>query len=194
MENRIFTWAYSKIEKKMVHIDSVPNGYNCECICPKCDKPLNARQGKVNEHSFAHKPEDGFCIGYGEASIHKLAKQLIAEKKCVMFPSGQNIKEGLKTFEKVELEKSIEEFDLRPDILCTDSEGVKWAIEIFYSNPLDENRKAKYIKAHLNCLEININSISIKQDIEASELKTFLFESVNDREWIFPKIQIDSMP
>jgi hypothetical protein len=43
-------------------------------------------------------------------------------------------------------------------------------------------------------LEININSISIKQDIEASELKTFLFESVNDREWIFPKIQIDSMP
>ena len=194
MEDRIFTWAYSKIEKKMVHIDSVPNGYNCECICPKCDKPLNARQGKVNEHSFAHKPEDGFCIGYGEASIHKLAKQLIAEKKCVMFPSGQNIKEGLKTFEKVELEKSIEEFDLRPDILCTDSEGIKWAIEIFYSNPLDENRKAKYIKAHLNCLEININSISIKQDIEASELKTFLFESVNDREWIFPKIQIDSMP
>ena len=194
MEDRIFTWAYSKIEKKMVHIDSVPNGYKCECICPKCDKPLNARQGKVNEHSFAHKPEDGFCIGYGEASIHKLAKQLIAEKKCVMFPSGQNIKEGLKTFEKVELEKSIEEFDLRPDILCTDSEGVKWAIEIFYSNPLDENRKAKYIKAQLNCLEININSISIKQDIEASELKIFLFESVNDREWIFPKIQIDSKP
>lgn len=187
MEDKILTWAISNKENRMKHIDDVPKGYDCDCICPKCRKQLNARQGDKNIHSFAHRPEDGTCVGFGEASIHRLAKQLIAEEKKLMFPSfGNVIVGGLKTFEEVELEKYIKEYDLRPDVLCTDGNGVMWAIEIFYSNPLNDNRRAKYSKAELNCLEININNIDSNQNKDADGLKNFLFDSVNDREWIFP--------
>ena len=80
--SEIVTWAWSEEKQKMVHIDDVDvhNGLNCRCICTKCKKPLVARQGGKNAHSFAHQSEDGMCVGAGESSIHYLAKQIISEE------------------------------------------------------------------------------------------------------------------
>lgn len=33
---------------ELVHIDSVPNGNDCGCICPACKKPL---QAKIKVHT-----------------------------------------------------------------------------------------------------------------------------------------------
>ena len=187
--SEIVTWAWSEHKKKMVHIDSVPNGHKCGCICKKCGKPLNARQGGKNEHSFAHRSEDGLCRGLGESSIHYLAKQIICEEKKLMFPScGNVVLKGIKNFENVHLEYTINDFGLRPDVLGIDNEDIKWAIEIFYSNPLSENRKAKYIEAQINCIEIDVNDISPNQDENATDLRHFLFNTIDNREWIYPKI------
>ena len=185
--NEIVTWAWSEEKQRMVHVDRVPNGYNCGCICKRCGKPLNARQGESNEHSFAHQSEDGACGGLGESSIHQLAKQIICEEKKVMFPSfGRLILKGIKFFDSVESEKEIKEIGIRPDLIGLDDENIKWAIEIYYSHPLPENNKSKYIDAQLNCLEINVNDISPNQDENATELRRFLLEQCNNREWIYP--------
>ena len=185
--NEIVTWAWSVKEKRMVHIESVPRGYNCGCICKKCGKPLNARKGDVNQHSFAHQSEDGSCGGLGESSIHQLAKQIICDEKKVMFPSlGRLIPKGIQFFKSVEPEKEIKEVGIRPDLIGIDNEDNKWDIEIYYSNPLSENRKSKYIENQLNCLEINVNDISPNQDKNATELRCFLLETINNREWIYP--------
>ena len=105
----IVTWAWSVEEKRMVHIDSVQRGYDCGCICLKCGKPLNARKGENNTHSFAHRPEDGLCGGLGESSIHQLAKQIICEEKKVMFPSlGHLIPKGIKFFDLADEVKDTE--------------------------------------------------------------------------------------
>ena len=104
-----------------------------------------------------------------------------------MFPSlGRLIPKGIKYFECVEPEEEIKEVGIRPDLIGLDNEGNKWAIEIYYSNPLSENRKSKYIEAQLNCLEINVNDISPNQDENATELRRFLLETINNREWIYP--------
>ena len=183
----IVTWAWSVEEKRMVHIDSVQRGYDCGCICLKCGKPLNARKGDVNQHSFAHQSEYGLCGGLGESSIHQLAKQIICEEKKVMFPSlGHLIPKGIKFFESVESEKEKKEIGIRPDLIGIDNEDNEWAIEIYYSNPLSENRKSKYIENQLNCLEINVNDVSPNQDENATELRRFLLERYNNREWIYP--------
>ena len=192
--SEIVTWAWSEEKHEMVHIDSVPNGHKCGCICLKCRKPLNARQGKVNEHSFAHQSEDGSCVGLGESSIHQLAKQVIYEEKKIMLPQcGRIIQRGVKNFDCVKLEETIKDYGIRPDVLGIDSNGERWAIEIYYSNPKSENDKAKYIKSQLKCIEINVNDISPNQDKNKTKLKEFLFNTINNREWIYPnQIQEES--
>ena len=191
--SEIVTWAWHEEKHRMVHIDSVPNGFGCGCICGKCGKPLNARQGEKNEHSFAHRPEDGDCHCLGESSIHQLAKQVICEERRIKHPSfGRVIIKSVKFFEKVEPEYYIKDYEIKPDVLGFDEKGERWAIEIHYSNPLSESRKAKYIDAKINCLEINVNDISPNQDKDATELKHFLFDTINNREWIYPnQIQYD---
>ena len=45
MSNSTKYLKYALNEKgELVHIDSVPNGNDCGCICPACNKPL---QGKI---------------------------------------------------------------------------------------------------------------------------------------------------
>ena len=144
MKDSLVTWAYSTIEKKLVHVDSVPNGYDCGCICVSCKKLLSARQGGNNEHSFAHRSnmDEQDCHYFPESTIHSLAKQIIKEEKKVMFPSnGKDIlSPTLKEFEDVIVESFSEEHVLRHDIECIDKEGEHWYIEIRYSNPLNVQR------------------------------------------------------
>ncbi len=49
----VFSWA-ENAEGKMVHVDTVPNGKRCGCICPNCHEQLVARQGDINAHGFTH--------------------------------------------------------------------------------------------------------------------------------------------
>lgn len=35
----VFSWA-ENAEGKMVHVDTVPNGKRCGCICPNCHEKL----------------------------------------------------------------------------------------------------------------------------------------------------------
>ena len=69
---------------KLVHIDDVPNGTKCNCICPSCKAPLIAKnkgnkeieRGKM--HHFAH--QSGYnCTSAYETMLHLLAKEKIRE-------------------------------------------------------------------------------------------------------------------
>lgn len=65
------------IEGDLVHIDNVPNGNNCGCVCPACKKPLQARNaGLIREHHFAHQVGVDCPTAY-ETSLHLLAKEKI---------------------------------------------------------------------------------------------------------------------
>ncbi len=35
----VFSWA-ENTEGKMVHVDSVPRGLQCECVCPYCHENM----------------------------------------------------------------------------------------------------------------------------------------------------------
>ena len=65
------------IEGDLVHIDNVPNGNDCGCVCPACKKPLQARNaGLIREHHFAHQVGVDCPTAY-ETSLHLLAKEKI---------------------------------------------------------------------------------------------------------------------
>ena len=64
-------------EGNLVHIDSVPNGNDCGCICPACKKPLQAKNaGRIKKHHFAHQSGVD-CPTAVETALHLLAKEKI---------------------------------------------------------------------------------------------------------------------
>lgn len=52
--NFVFSWA-EDAQGKMVHVDDVPRGLACGCVCPCCHEKLLARHGDVKDNDgMAH--------------------------------------------------------------------------------------------------------------------------------------------
>ena len=75
-------------KNEWVFIDDVPqNGNQCDCFCPYCHAPLQAKkEGNKRQHHFAHMP-DSECNVSHESTLHLLAKEIIEEKKAVTVPA-----------------------------------------------------------------------------------------------------------
>lgn len=74
--------------RRMVTVTEVENGRGCECICTACKVRLQARQGAIRVWHFAHDEETN-CLHAAEAAIHRMAKQMIAERGLVFVPHRQ---------------------------------------------------------------------------------------------------------
>jgi len=82
---------FGLINGRLKHIDDVTNGRSCGCRCPKCERPLEARNaGTIRAHYFAHYDSDE-CAGATETAIHRMAKQLIADAKTIKTPLFERI-------------------------------------------------------------------------------------------------------
>ena len=171
------TYALNKSDV-MVRIDSVERGYSCNCRCPKCKEPLNARLGKGGKQPhFAHKPNSD-CRGSYMTALHLLAEQIIEREKAVMVPVYKEIKEQRLSFKYVEVEQRIERKDLQPDLVGETEDGKRWFIEIRNTHEIDDIKKNKLIESGITCLEIDVSEQTL------DNLKTFLLCSAERREWI----------
>ncbi|NMR26391.1 hypothetical protein HH219_12755 [Pseudoalteromonas sp. NEC-BIFX-2020_015] len=54
----LIPFALDKSTQKIVSIDEVAQGKNCNCICLSCNLDLVASKGEVNVHHFKHKNKD----------------------------------------------------------------------------------------------------------------------------------------
>ena len=161
---------------KPVHIDSVPKGFSCGCKCPRCESPLQAKNGGYERaHHFAHK-DGADCVGAVESAIHCLAKEILKESLCVNLPDNA----GVLQFDRVETEKNCPELKLRPD--CVGYYGGKslW-IEFKRSHEVDAQKAGKIISARIDCIEIDLNEC--EQDKE--KLREFIIQSSENRKWIY---------
>lgn len=62
---------------RLVHIDDVPNGKACKCVCPACKGALQAKnKGEHRIHHFAHQSGVDCPTAY-ETCLHLLAKEKI---------------------------------------------------------------------------------------------------------------------
>lgn len=164
---------------KMVHISSVERGLSCNCRCPKCNEFLVAKLGHEGgrQAHFAHQ-KDSECHGAYMSALHKLAEQIIEEEMAVMVPAYKEIHKQKLKFEKVEVEQRVERKDLQPDIVGVTSDGLRWFIEIRNTHEVDETKRAKLIESDITCLEIDVREQTLEN------LKSFLLESAESREWI----------
>ncbi len=164
---------------ELKYVRDVPQGDECGCICPKCHEPLIAKhclnEGKIPH--FAHK-SDSVCIGAQMSALHLLAQQIIKESKSVIVPKYNIIIEQPLEFVDVTLENQEEWKTIRPDIVGTTKDGLKWAIEIYYTNKIDRIKEEKIKNLGVICLEIDITG----QTYES--LENFLLNTPYNRGWI----------
>lgn len=66
----------------LVDVYDVQRGRGCDCICPSCETPLVARQGRVNEWHFAHASRSNYSQTQKECdysfymSVRLMARQI----------------------------------------------------------------------------------------------------------------------
>lgn len=166
-----------------IHVDNVPNGKACGCHCPCCEKPLSARQGQKRQHHFAHIG-DYNCKGAYETMLHILAKKVLSEAGQIMLPSNAQagFPVGLVKLYDVHCEQWDEQYHIRPDVEAITEDGERLLIEFLVSHKVDGRKRQVIIDNNLKCIELNLNY----QLLDENELREFLTNSHEDREWVEP--------
>lgn len=172
---------------RMVHIDAVPNGAACGCVCPGCGEQLIARNnGEVMTPHFAHYG-GSTCVIARETSLHLLAKEIVAEEKCIMLPAyGSVLKPLRQRFDSVEVEQRNDVSSLQPD-LCgvvhrSDGNDARLWIEIKVTHPIDSAKRATIVKRGIACVEIDLSRF-INMQVSKDELRHFITDMPDGREW-----------
>lgn len=175
----VFSWA-ENVEGRMVHIDSVPRGLSCGCVCPYCHEKLLARHGDIREHGFAHHSDNrgaNLEICY-MVSLYKLAEQIIQTNKRIHVPSYYGIYEETDIkFIDVKVDSRFEREDKQPDIIAVTNDQKQYLIEFIFKQYKVQHKQAIDYK-NLSCLEIDISNQTF------DSLEDFLLSSKDDRRWI----------
>ncbi|EOV1954920.1 competence protein CoiA family protein [Vibrio parahaemolyticus] len=167
-------WGIGK-DGKYKHIRSVDNGLKCDCICPDCQQPLVANQGKVKRWHFSHA-SNAECKG--ESVIHRLAKQVILDaarsRKALLVSSNggtvyEQDKDGIvhsKAWYAPERQYHIQQAEAEAklgsqivDVLCYNSNGNALAVEIFYTHKKSDVDVEKFAKNSVEAIEIDVSGI-----------------------------------
>ena len=176
--NYVFSWAENS-NGEMVHVDSVPRGQQCGCICPCCHENLLARHGDVREHGFAHHSDNrgaNLNICY-EVTLYKLAEQIIKNKKKIHTSSYYDIFPATDIyFVDVKINSYYNREDKQPDVIAITEDGKQYLIEFTFNSKVQHKEKIDY--KNLTCLEIDIAN----QTLES--LESFLLASDKERKWL----------
>lgn len=182
-------------EGRLVHIEDVPSGLECNCVCPECGVKLIARKGKKNQKHFAHA-NGADCAGARMTALHMLAQQIIQEEKKIRKPWFKDYcKDPSKEiyFESVLLEQRFKttEINRRPDCVGIIKNGDKqyevW-IEVKVKHAIDEDKRNDIIKLDAICMEIDLSSLLTERYTEDSVRKA-LFDVYDNKEWInYPQL------
>lgn len=190
-------FGFHEKSNRFLGIDEVQNGLACKCICPSCNMKLKARQGKGNEHHFAHHhTKDGErakkdCEYSYWVSVRSMAKQLIIENKYLSF--NQNIKKLNPiltiTFSSISSEPTIKDYQF--DLKVTNSIGSIYIYFITGEEDTGRERKhyndnPKYFNNKL-ILEVDISSIKENKKNPLIYLKFLLFQDRRNKSFLAPQ-------
>ncbi|WP_152570931.1 competence protein CoiA family protein [Massilia sp. LC238] len=136
---------------QMVGPAEVQSGRACDCVCPGCGSPLQARKGDQNVWHFAH---DGrACATGAETAVHLMAKQILATERNIRLPAVHVTLSATDAFGRersvtavlakaqhvqytaVDLEAAQE--NRRADAVGTSESGTKHWIEVFVRHAVD---------------------------------------------------------
>ncbi|CTQ47284.1 hypothetical protein LAL4801_05746 [Roseibium aggregatum] len=146
------------------HIDDVPAGLKCSCVCPGCQRRMVARKGKIRAHGFAHHsdPEGQSCTSAGETALHKHAKAILDRELKIKLPELIIAKEGdqevvvhtnILEFERAILETK--DGSIVPDVVL-ELGGRRLIVEFKVTHACDETKIARIRSMNVGAIEIDL--------------------------------------
>lgn len=181
--HKLLTYALNS-DNRLMYIDDVPNGLECNCICPGCKEKLIAKNdGKVREHHFAHASNKECLTGY-QTMIHLLAKAIIVNKRIL---PGFVINNKPIVASRIGCEVHLNNLNIIPDVIAfapvpipyngSIQYEIPFIIEIYVSHKVDE-AKAKIIKdSGIPAIEIDLSKS------EATTAEELIKEIYNPANW-----------
>ena len=153
---------YAFFGDTIYHIDEVPPGLMCGCVCPACKRPVVAKnQGLVRGHHFSHYQSED-CEHCNETQLHLTAKALIEKSDTITLPEitypydqKYHRSSWQENIFNVELEKRVD--SIIPDVLVTTSSYGKYIIEICVTHAVDENKRNKIHQLGISAIEVDLS-------------------------------------
>ena len=154
----LFEYALHNDSNTIVHVDSVPNGKRCNCVCKNCGDALIAKNnGKIVQHHFSHttKEESRDCQ---MTQLHIAMQLYFSSLSEITLPKNEiTIDETDITVPDLttEVKESTLEYRIGSylaDIyLATDTGNV--AIEVCVTHKCDEEKERYYIDQQIDSIE-----------------------------------------
>ena len=189
----LIPFAFSNILNKLVDVDEVENGKKCNCICPSCKMTLNAKQGEVNEHHFAHAHKAETICHYSYwVSVRDMAKQILLETKYIHLDLGKSNNLSKIPYAKnqtwirvLHVKKGKNGFALELDT----SIG---KLDVCFKTPEDAHRECDFTKSLRSqnlILEIDLIKMNSRENKYKECLKAILIDSNTSKKLLTHKLK-----
>lgn len=191
---------YGWLDGRLVHVQDVPSGLGCNCVCPACGSRLVAVKGQQRVEHFRHHAQQD-CSGGPETTLHWLAKQLIAQSPALWVPelivtrqrfagSGQRLQVSLPVREAETLAihhaaVEVAADGYRPDVVLV-TEQDWFLVEITVTHPVDSEKLAKLQAANMSVLEIQLPLMCVSWP--AARLAQYLAQDVRSKQWLHHRL------
>lgn len=153
---------YGLLGDRLVSIDEVERGLACNCLCPHCGAPLNAKKGTRRVKHFAHHRLMD-CNHGTETALHLMAKNIVAQTRKVFVPYIPKTEYDFSqqgriiTFEKAELEKALSS-SIRGDVIL--HRGNSYLnIEIKVTHEVDLDKTVELFNLGIPTVELDLCDI-----------------------------------
>ena len=180
-------------------------GLKCNCTCPGCGLPLQAKLGEKRQKHFSHNNISCDIAAAQQTALHILAKEIIEEEKQLLLPAlsipKKDVINGLVDYgisvqlpstmvyrkaciakcSAVSLEKKVGE--IVPDIV-TVIQGKRCLVEIAVTHFVDEHKSEKIQEMGLPLFEIDLSEL-YGGELDRTTIKTAVLYNPDNRKWLY---------
>lgn len=182
--------VYGLRNDRLLHVSEVAGGLDCDCTCPHCSAPLVAKKGAINQHHFSHHKTDPCALAV-ESSLHRAAKQVLADAKKIHLPEVQVIFEGYNSglliaekkyypIDDVRLEQR--SADIIPDVTVIIA-GRPLLIEVHVTHKVSAEKLGKIVEQGISAIEIDLSEHS--RDLSWSTIEAIVVGDSPFKKWIY---------
>lgn len=197
MSALLLPFALRTVDGQFVSPEEVIRGLACNCVCPGCGHPVQARHGTERVWHFAHaKASD--CAGAYEKSVHEAAKQMLRDRKELLLPAVAVTVASVDAFsrllqeQKTVLPPQLVSFEsclpgqqignVAPDLVGV-LHGRRLLIEVTVFHRLMPDKAQRLKQTGLAVLELDLSELKTTQATRA-KLEEALFEHTHNRRWV----------